>query len=259
MSIRFNSVSFAYDPASPVLRDLTAEIAPGECLLVVGHNGAGKSTLLKLLNGILRPTAGRVTVSGMDTARTPTSLLAKDVCVTFQNPGDQIFASSVLEEASFGPRSLGRDDPESLARSALALCGLSGAFSDHPYDLPQPHRKLLTMASAIATGAGVLAFDEPSVSLSEPERRTLRSALTAVRSEGRTLVIVSHDLGLFLAFADRLLILRRGGAPEMVPASEARAHERTLAARGVRWPYAQRLERFLRGTEATSGPVPPTA
>lgn len=245
MSIRFESVGFAYDQREVVLQGLTAELSVGECLLVVGHNGAGKSTLLKLLNGILNPTAGRVMVLGSDTARTPTSRLARDVCVTFQNPGDQIFASSVLEEASFGPRNLGRENPDGLARSALELCGLTGASSLHPYDLPQPHRKLLTIASAIATASSVLAFDEPSVSLSQPERATLTSALESMRREHRTLLIVSHDLGLFLPFADRLLVLRRASAPALIAASEVRANERFLANAGVRMPYAQRLERLL--------------
>lgn len=252
MSVRFDGVRFSYDPQALVLRDLSLEIPHGEFLLVVGHNGAGKSTLLKLLNGILKPSAGRITVFANDTARTPTSRLAHDVCVTFQNPGDQIFASTVLEEAAFGPRSLGRDDPKSLARSALALCGLAGTVASHPYDLAQPQRKLLTIASAVATGARVLAFDEPSVSLSEPERSTLARVLAKLRSEARTLVIVSHDVGLFLPFADRLLVLRRGNAPVALAAADARAHERMLANAGVRWPYAQRLERFLGGSDVAT-------
>ena len=255
MSVRFENVSFSYDPQAVVLRDLSLEIPDGEFLLVVGHNGAGKSTLLKLMNGIVKPSAGRVTVCSRDTARTPVAHLAKDICVTFQNPGDQIFASTVLEEAAFGPRSLGRDDPQRLARLALELCGLAGASEHHPYDLAQPHRKLLTVASAIATGARILAFDEPSVSLSQPERTTLARALAHIRSEGRSLVIVSHDLGLFLPFADRLLILRTGSAPRVIAGNEARSHERTLANAGVRWPYAQRLERFLSGSATTDIPT----
>ena len=245
MSIRFDSVSFAYAGGMPVFRDLSCELVGGECLLVVGHNGAGKSTLLKLLNGILRPQAGRVSIFGRDTARTATSELARDVCVTFQNPGDQIFASTVLEEASFGPRALKHKEPDQGAREALALCGLAESQAIHPYDLSQSARKLLTVASAVATGARILAFDEPSVSLSQPERRTLEAALGSLRSQGRTLVIVSHDVGLFLPLADRILVLKSDEPPVMLTARDVASREHLLRQAGVRLPYAERLERLL--------------
>ena len=245
MSIRLESVSFEYTPGVRVLSNLSFELFPGECLLVVGHNGAGKSTMLKLLNGVLRPTSGRVHVFGQESSGTATSELARDVCVTFQNPGDQIFASTVLEEARFGPRALKRKDPDSLALRALTLCGLAESAALHPYDLSQPGRKLLTIASAVASGARVLAFDEPSVSLSQPERQTLKSVLEALKREGRGVIVVSHDIGLFLPFADRLLVLRRSIPPRMLSPQDVRAQEHLLRHSGVRLPYAERLDRFV--------------
>ena len=259
MSIRFESVGFEYAPGQPVFQKLSFELAPGECLLVVGHNGSGKSTLLKLLNGVLRPSTGRVVVAGRETSKTATSELARDVCVTFQNPADQIFAATVAEEIRFGPRSLNRKDPESLARAALELCGLTGFATRHPYDLSQPARKLLTVASAIATGTRTLAFDEPSVSLSEPERHTLRGVVSRLRREGRALIIVSHDLGLFLPFADRLLVLRNSSPPALLSFADVLSHEHLLRASGVRLPYAERLERFLRRAIPGISPTHPRA
>jgi energy-coupling factor transport system ATP-binding protein len=245
MSLLFESVGFEYAPGHPVFNDLSIGVSAGQCLLVVGHNGAGKSTFLKLLNGILKPTAGRVTVFGNDTATTPTSILARDVCVTFQNPGDQIFASKVRQEILFGPRSLRRERPENFAHMALELFGLSGCAELHPYDLSQPERKLLTVASAVATGAPLLAIDEPSVSLSQRERKILLSALSSLRESRRTLIIVSHDLGMFLPLADRLLVLRTDAPPSIVDAAEIDRHDHLLRKSGVRFPYVDRLERIV--------------
>jgi len=228
------------------LSSLSFDTVPGECLLVVGHNGAGKSTFLKLLNGIVKPNSGRVVVFGKDTARFRTAELARDVSVTFQNPGDQIFARTVFDEACFGPRALNRKDPDALARAALALCGLTRSAGKHPYDLSAPERKLLSVASSIASGARVLAFDEPSVTLSQPERRTLEHAVRTLRIEGRTLIIVSHDLGFFLPVADRILVLRTASPALFFPAPKAATHENVLRRAGVRFPYADRLVRIVR-------------
>ena len=246
MSIQFDNVSFAYTAGSPLLNNLAFDTVPGECLLIVGHNGAGKSTILKLLNGIMKPNSGRVVVFGKDTARSHTAELARDVSVTFQNPGDQIFARTVFDEARFGPRALNRKDPDALARAALALCGLTRSEGKHPYDLSAPERKLLTVASAVASGARVLAFDEPSVTLSQPERRTLEHALRTLRSEGRTLIIVSHDLGFFVPMADRILVLQSASPALLFPAPKAATHENVLRRAGVRFPYADRLVRIVR-------------
>ncbi len=207
MSIVLSNVSFAYPTFEPVLRGLDLSISSGESVLLVGQNGAGKSTVLKLLNGILKPTEGTVLINSLDTVQTPTATLASHIAVTFQNPADQIFASTVRDEVRFGPKTLRRPDFERLTDSALGLFHLQQFGSRHPYDLPVALRKLVTLASAVATDALILAFDEPSASLGQTERAILQSAFDTLRRQKKTLLVVSHDFDLFLSETTKLVTL----------------------------------------------------
>jgi energy-coupling factor transporter ATP-binding protein EcfA2 len=241
MSIQFHTVEFSYAGGSPVLHDLSFSVEDGGFLLVIGQNGVGKSTLLKLLNGILKPTGGTILVNGLDTSSHPTSELAGEICVTFQNPADQIFASTIRAEVEFGPRSLRRTNVRQLTDEALSLCDLQTISSQHPYDLPTAQRKLLTVASAVASGAAFLAFDEPSAGLSQIERQLFQRLLENLKQNRRGLIVVSHDLGLLLPFATKVLLLAQG---EMVYFGESAAiFERTdlLRKAGLRLPPAHRL------------------
>ncbi len=245
MNIGFQNVSFEYESTRPLLRNLSFQAGPSDFLLIVGQNGVGKSTLLKLSNGILKPTAGRVLVGDLDTAKHRTSRLAREICVTFQNPADQIFAPTVAREVEFAPKNLRREDPAGLALQAMALCGLDTVATHHPYDLPPAQRKLLTVASAVASGAPLLAFDEPSAGLSELERKSFEKLLATLRLEKRGLIVVSHDLGLFLRYATKVLVLSRNetlyfGEPELLAANEG-----VLRRAGLRLPIPERVTRML--------------
>jgi energy-coupling factor transport system ATP-binding protein len=244
MNIEFKNVSFQYHADHMVLHNLSFVVEPGAFLLVIGQNGVGKSTLLKLMNGILKPTSGHVLIGGLDTASHPTSCLAADICVTFQNPSDQIFAPSVRKEVAFAPQNLKRQDIDGLVSHALSLCSLDTVEFRHPYDLPAPQRRLLTVASAIASGAPFLAFDEPSAGLSQIERVVLERLLTELKRDRRGFIVVSHDLGLFLRYASKVLILSGGrniffGEPEVLL-----RREEYLRKAGLKLPLFLRLERI---------------
>jgi energy-coupling factor transport system ATP-binding protein len=245
MSIELRNVSFSYAVDKPVLHNLSCSIGTGEFLLVIGQNGAGKSTLLKLLNGILKPTSGNVLINGIDTTTQPTSRLAKEICVTFQNPADQIFASTIRAEVEFGPKNLKRDNAQQLVDDALSLCGLEALASHHPYDLPAAQRKLLTVASAIASGAPFVAFDEPSAGLSQLERSVFERLLTALKKGNRGLIVVSHDLALLLPYATTVLVLARG---EMVYCGNANAvtgQSALIRKAGLRLPLPYRIGKMF--------------
>ena len=245
MIVEFENVSFQYDGNRPVLQDLSFATSSDDFLLIVGQNGVGKSTLLKLLNGILKPSAGRIHVCELDTAAHPTSRLAGEVCVTFQNPADQIFASTVRQEIEFGPKNLRRENLNGLIGQAISLCKLESVATHHPYDLPAAQRKLLTVASAIASGARFLAFDEPSAGLSQIERRLFENIVEGMRKDARGLIVVSHDLGLFLRYATKVLVLARGVSVFCGSPTEVFDHEEHLRRAGLRLPLSVRLRRVI--------------
>lgn len=240
MIVEFNRVSFSYDKA-PVLRDLSLQIEKGAFVLLLGRNGAGKSTMLRLLNGILHPASGSITINGIDTSKSSTANLARHVSVTFQHPANQIFASTVLKEASFGPKALKRTSPEGDATAALRMFHLDAFQHVHPYDCSPAQRKLLTLASAAATGAPVLAFDEPAVNLSFPEQQMLTAAIQQLRAGGTTVLVVSHDLELFLPLCSRVLLLHDGSASMFDRPDQIFRHRAVLRRAGLRLPRSFRL------------------
>jgi energy-coupling factor transporter ATP-binding protein EcfA2 len=218
----------------------------GSVAALVGQNGSGKTTLAKHLNGLLRPTAGRVVVDGLDTSQHRVQELARHVGFAFQNPNHQLFARTVADELAYGPRNLGVPPAEVEARvaSAAATVGLA-SLTTHPYRLPFPIRKLVTIAAVLAMRPTILVLDEPTTGLDHRTSRRVLDLIRGVRDEGTTVVCVSHDMGLVAGIADRIVVLDAGriaadGEPRGV------LSDRTmLAAIGLRPPQITELSLAL--------------
>jgi energy-coupling factor transporter ATP-binding protein EcfA2 len=187
-------------------------IAPRECVALVGQNGSGKTTLVRHLNGLLRPTAGRVLVGADDAATLTVARLARRVGLAFQDPDRQIFAASVREEVAFGPRNLGLrgEALEGAVADALALSGLAGEERTNPYDLGASRRKLLTLASVLAMRTPVLVLDEPTTGQDERGVGRVRAIVEAVHREGRSVIVISHDMRFVAEVAERIVVMRAG-------------------------------------------------
>jgi energy-coupling factor transport system ATP-binding protein len=187
-------------------------IAAGERVALVGQNGSGKTTLVRHLNGLLRPTEGRVTVDGTDAASLTVAKLAARVGLVFQDPDRQIFAGSVRAEVEFGPRNLGRsgDDLRAAVSEALAATGLAGEEGTNPYDLGGSRRKLLALASVLAMRTPVLVLDEPTTGQDARGVELVRSVVAAVAAEGRTVIAISHDMRFVAEAFERVVVMREG-------------------------------------------------
>ncbi len=203
-------------------------IRGGERVALVGQNGSGKTTLVRHFNGLLRPTAGRVFVDGVDATTRRVAQLARQVGLVFQDPDRQIFSSTVRAEVEFGPRNLGRPAPERAAAvaDALAALGLESESATNPYDLGGARRKLVAIASVLAMRTPVLILDEPTTGQDARGVETVRGIIERVAAEGRTIIAISHDMGFVAESFERVVVLRAGrvvldGSPDEVFAEPA--------------------------------------
>lgn len=203
-------------------------IGAGERVALIGQNGSGKTTLVRHLNGLLRPTEGRVLVDGQDASNMTVAQLASRVGLVFQDPDRQVFAGSVRAEVEFGPRNLGRSGAalrEAVA-GALEAAGLTGDEATNPYDLGMSRRKLLALASVLAMRTPVLVLDEPTTGQDARGVERVRSVVEEVATGGRTVVAISHDMRFVADTFERVVVMRAGriildGSPDEVFAASS--------------------------------------
>lgn len=246
-ALRFEAVDFAYRGGPAVLRGVDLGFAPG-ATAIVGANGAGKSTLLRLCNGLLRPTTGRVLVDDVDTRETTVAQVAHRVGLVFQDPADQLFRPRLLDDVAFGPANLRLDDPHGRATSALARVGLDDAADVHPYELGLADRKLATIAGVLAMDVAVLALDEPTMgqdAAGVDRLVTLLTGLADPAAEGRTLLLVSHDMSFVARCCTRVVVLAGGRVTADGPPRSVFADESALAGAGLAAPPVTVLGRRL--------------
>jgi len=222
-SVELEDVSFAFPDGTQALSHVGLRIEPGESLAVVGQNGSGKSTLARHLNGLLRPTSGRVLLDGRDVRAVHVAALAERVGLAFQNPDRQLFAGRVSTEVAFGPKNLGVRGAALGERVSAALdaVGLSADAASNPYDLGYSRRKLLALASVLAMRTPVLVLDEPTTGQDPRGSARVRAVVAAVGHEGRTVIAISHDMRFVAECFGRVVVMRGGrvvldGPPEMV-------------------------------------------
>ena len=216
--ITINNVSFGYGETQEPLSDVSAAVAPGECVLLCGASGCGKTTVTKLLNGLIPAFTpgcrleGRVEVDGLDPARTPMYELARKVGSVFQNPKSQFFNLDTDSELAFGLENEGRP-PEEIRRrvsetvNALHLQGLTGR---NIFSLSGGQKQLLAFGSVYAMEPDIFVLDEPTANLDQGAVERLHDQITALKRAGRTVIIAEHRLYFLTDLIDRALYLRDG-------------------------------------------------
>ncbi len=211
--LTLDGVSFRYPRGGALALDgIDLHIAAGERVALIGQNGSGKTTLVRHLNGLLRPTTGRVLHEGTDVATRTVAQLAHSVGLAFQDPDRQIFAGSVRREVEFGPRNLGLSGTalREAVDEALAEVRLEPDAGTNPYDLGASRRKLLALASVQAMGTPVLVLDEPTTGQDLLGVEIVTRVISGAHATGRTVIAISHDMDFVAASFDRVVVLRAG-------------------------------------------------
>lgn len=229
--IELRDVRFRYGDGPEVLRGVSLAIHAGDRVAVMGPNGAGKSTLARLFIGLNRPTQGQALVNGRDTAGMTIAEIARTVGYVFQSPSHMLFAPTVNEELSFGPRNLGVQRGAIARRVAEALetVGLSEHLNTPPLSLSFGQQKRVSIASVLTMRPRALVMDEPTAGQDYASYTRLMNDLLGKEEEGRrkkeeegafeALVFVTHDLDLAITYAGRVVLLAEGrivadGRPE---------------------------------------------
>lgn len=226
MPIRIEEVTYQYQMNTPfertALRDVNVTIPSGALVAFLGHTGSGKSTLVQHMNGLLRPTDGRVVVD--DIIVTPIRTrrdkkqnllpLRRRVGLVFQYPEHQLFEETVERDVMFGPRNFGATDAEAKERAheALRLVGLDETLWDRsPFDLSGGQMRRVAIAGVLASRPDVLIVDEPTAGLDPIGRRDMLALFKRLREElNLTLILISHDMDDVLAYAERVIVMERG-------------------------------------------------
>jgi energy-coupling factor transport system ATP-binding protein len=210
--ISVRGLRYSYEGGVEALRDINLDIASGEYLAIVGGNGSGKTTLAKNLNGLLRPTSGEVTIEGRPAGGRSVAELARAVGFAFQNPDHQLFCPTVDEEVRFGPLNLGFPDAEieKHVEHAIQSMNLGRFRKTPPLSMSLGERRRVTIASVIAMDPRVFILDEPTTGLDAQETSELMDRLRIFNEEGKTIILITHDMKLVAEHARRVVVMSRG-------------------------------------------------
>jgi len=250
-AIEVDDARFRYSASGPeVLHGVSLRVAKGEYLAMIGQNGGGKTTLAKLFNGLLKPTSGTVRTAGINTRDATVAELARTVGYVYQNPDHQIFAQKVRTEIAFGPRNLGLTPEEVTKRvdDALDLVGLREYEDAFAFSLGRGLRQKLAVASVLAMSPPVIVVDEPTTGLDLQGSRSILDLLTRWNADGRTIIVITHDISLVAERVPRTVIISGGNILADGPTRDVLSNADLLRKAFLRPPQvtrvAQRLQEF---------------
>ena len=232
------------------IRDIDLDVPTGSVLAFVGTNGAGKTTLAQHFNALLKPSRGRVLLDGCDIGSQSPARVRQRVGLAFQFPELQLFAESVAEDVAFGPRNLGfaPERVDCLVARALAMVDmpLEEFGPRQPLSLSGGERRRVALAGVLAMDPEVLVLDEPTAGLDPRTTASLCQLFAELSNQGRTLVLISHDMELVGRLATHVVVLRQGRIELRGPARAVLSHPEFDAISGLAAPQSVQLARRLR-------------
>ena len=246
MAVKAEDLWFSYGEGW-ALKGVSLEIPEGEIVAVVGPNGSGKTTFAKHLIGLLKPTRGRVLVYGEDTREKSVAELSRLVGYVFQNPNHQIFSETVYDEVAFGPRNLGFEEArvKELVESSLKLVGLEGKGEERPYMLSMGEKERLAIASVLAMDPRLLILDEPTIGQDRSTMSKLIEVVKRLKGEGRTVLLISHDIDLVYEHSDYVIVFKGGEVVSEGKVAEVLSDPELTAKASLSLPKLAELARLL--------------
>lgn len=245
--LSLEDVSFTYPNGYEAVRHIDLDFELGESVAMIGQNGAGKTTTVKLMNGLLRPTTGRVLLEGQDTSSLTTAQISKSVGYVFQNPDDQIFQGTIYNEIAFGPKNqkLSPTEVTEQVQYAAKLCGLEQLLDEHPYNLPYSKRKFVTIAAIIAMDPDVIILDEPTAGQDRLSTERLSQIIDHLASNQKIVLTITHDMEFVVSQFERVIVFAEKEKQKEGTPREIFWDAPLLAKSRLKQPYISQLAQLL--------------
>ena len=222
MQIKIDHLSYTYLKKTPneveAVKDVSLEIPEGKITAIIGHTGSGKSTLIQTLNGLLLPTSGEVhvgeyIVTSNSRKNKHIKELRKSLAIVFQFPEYQLFEETVEKDVAFGLKNYGMKEPEAIkeAHEALKIVGIDESFYKRsPFELSGGEKRRVAIAGIIALKPDILVLDEPTAGLDPLGSEIILNLIKKLNKEGKTIILVTHDMNIVLNHSDRAIVLNNG-------------------------------------------------
>lgn len=223
--LELDQVFYTYEDGTEALKGINLQVSRGEKLAIMGANGSGKSTLFLAINGIHKPTSGKVFLNGIpvDYSRKGLLDLRKKIGIVFQDPDSQLFSASVTQEVSFGVLNLGVSLEEARSRVEQVIEELDiTSFREKPtHFLSGGQKKIVSIADILVMDPEIMILDEPAAALDPKHARMIDRIIDELSDRGITVILSTHDVERALIWADRVVLLDDGmvideGAPEVI-------------------------------------------
>ncbi|ERS94223.1 energy-coupling factor transporter ATPase [Staphylococcus simulans] len=244
MSIKFNDVTYVYQKGTPfeyeALHQINTEFEPGHYYAIIGQTGSGKSTLIQHFNGLLKPSYGTVALDDLilkaktkDKAIRP---MRQRVGLVFQFPESQLFEDSVEREILFGPKNfnMNLDKVKDYAYRLLMKLGFDrDVMNKSPFQMSGGQMRKIAIVSILAMDPDIIVLDEPTAGLDPHSRKQVMGLLKQLQQEGKTIVLVTHDMNDVAQYADRIKVLQQGtlvyeGTPRALFSDSERINDYSL-------------------------------
>jgi energy-coupling factor transport system ATP-binding protein len=242
-------IGYRYSDGTTALKGVDVTLHRGEMLALLGPNGSGKTTFAKILAGIYRPSHGKIEVLGQDLAsRKVRARLPQTIGYVFQNPDHQLFCRKVSDEVAYGLKNLGIDPirREKMVAETLEAVGLANEASEDPLFLSKGQRQRLAVAAVLAMQPDILIVDEPTTGQDYRSISAIMSLLCQLQQEGKTILIITHDMTLAAEYCQRVVAFRDGQLTFTGTPGELFGDQKALQTTGLRAPLAAALAARLR-------------